>query len=77
MDEDKTIKVLKQFFTISVAVFEMQHNISKAFGHEGLRSYMHFLHLQALEEVNRINPNMEKINNYLHIMEKETNNNNH
>ena len=62
MDEEKKIKLLKQFFTITVAVFEMQHNISKAFGHKGVRSYMHFLHLQALEEVNRIEPIIKKIN---------------
>jgi len=30
MEEQKKIKVLKQFFAISVAAFEMQHIISKS-----------------------------------------------
>jgi len=69
MEEQKKIKVLKQFFAISVAAFEMQHIISKAFGYLGTKSYMHSLHLNAQEEINKENPSLEKIDKFLTMME--------
>jgi hypothetical protein len=69
MEEQKTIKTLKQFFAISVAAFEMQHSISKAFGYLGAKSYLHLLHLNAQEEINKEKPSLEKIDKFLAMME--------
>tara|TARA_R110002096_G_C14018656_1_gene669804 strand:- start:62 stop:325 length:264 start_codon:yes stop_codon:yes gene_type:complete len=69
MEEQKTIKTLKKFFAISVAAFEMQNSVSKAFGYLGTKSYMHLLHLNAQEEINKEKPNLEKINKFLAMME--------
>jgi hypothetical protein len=62
--------VLRQFFAISVAAFEMQHSISKAFGYLGTKSYMHFLHLNAQEEINKENPDLKKMDKFLSMMEE-------
>ena len=70
-EKQKKIKVLRQFFTISVAAFEMQYTISKAFGYLGTKSYMHLLHLNAQEEINKENPSLEKMNKFLAMMEEE------
>ena len=70
MEEQKKIKVLKQFFAISVAAFEMQHSISKAFGYLGTKSYMHLLHLNAQKEINKERPSLEKIDKFLAMMEE-------
>ena len=69
MEEQEKIKVLKQFFAISVAAFEMQHSISKAFGYLGTISYMHLLHLNAQEEINKENPSLENMDKFLAMME--------
>jgi len=69
MEEQKKIKVLKQFFAISVAAFEMQHSISKVFGYLGTKSYMHLLHLNAQEEINKEKPSLEKMDKFLAMME--------
>lgn len=74
MEELEKIKALKQFFDISVAAFEMQHSICKAFGYLGGKSYMHLLHLSAQEEINKEVPNLEKIYNFLAIMEEQSKN---
>lgn len=74
MEEEK-IKKLKQFFAVTVAAFEMQHSISKAFGYLGGESYMHQLHLSAKEEVNKEKPNFSKIYLLLEMMEEEAENN--
>jgi|TARA_R110000822_G_C15218142_1_gene483990 hypothetical protein len=70
MEEQKKIKVLKQFFAISVAAFEMQHSISKAFGYLGTKSYMHLLHLNAQEEINKEKPSLENMDKFLAMMEE-------
>jgi adenine C2-methylase RlmN of 23S rRNA A2503 and tRNA A37 len=70
MEEQKKIKVLKQFFAISVAAFEMQHSISKAFGYLGTKSYMNLLHLNAQEEINKEKPSLEKMDKFLAMMEE-------
>jgi len=62
MEDQKKISVLKRFFDISVAAFEMQHSISKAFGYLCTKSYMHLLHLNAQEEINK---NAESLKNNL------------
>lgn len=76
MKEQKKIKVLKQFFAISVAAFEMQYSISKAFGYLGTKSYMHLLHLSAQEEINKENPSLEKMDKFLAMIEKAAMDNN-
>jgi len=70
MEEQKKIKIFRQFFTISVAAFEMQHSISKAFGYLGAKSYMHLLHLNAQEEINKDKPSLEKMDKFLVMMEE-------
>lgn len=76
MEEQKKIKVLRQFFAISVATLEMQHSISKAFGYLGTRSYMHLLHLNAQEEINKENPSLEKMAKFLAMIEGAAKDNN-
>lgn len=75
MEEQKKIKVLRQFFDISVAAFELQHTISKSFGYLGSKSYMHLLHLNAQEEINKEKPNLEIIDKFLAMMEEAANDN--
>lgn len=70
MEEQKKIKVLKQFFDISVAAFEMQHSVSKAFGYLGTKSYMHLLHLNAQEEINKKTPSLEIMDKFLAMIEE-------
>jgi hypothetical protein len=66
---DKKIDALRKFFTISVAAFEMQHTISTAFGFKGHKSYMHMLHLNAKEEIEKEEPDLNKIDTLLAMME--------
>jgi len=66
---DKKIDALRKFFTISVAAFEMQHTITTAFGYKGHKSYMHHLHLVAKEEIGRDEPDLNKIDTFLAMME--------
>lgn len=75
-EELRTIKILKTFFNISVVAFEMQHTISKAFGYLGTKSCMHFLHLNAQEEINKEKPNLEKMDKFLAMMEELAKDNN-
>ena len=70
MDKEKHIKTIKQFFAISVAAFEMRESIRSAFGIKGSKSFMHCLHLKALDEINKSDPDMNKISVYLETMEK-------
>ena len=74
MKEDKKIKVLRRFFTISASSFEMQHTIAKSFGYLGTRSFMHTLHLAALNEINKENPNLETVDNLIVMMESSIEN---
>lgn len=71
----KKIDVLRKFFTISVAAFEMQYTISVAFGYNGHKSYMHHLHLMAKDEIDKEFPNLNKIEILLKTMERCANNN--
>ena len=64
-EEVKIIQRLRQFFTISVAVFDMQNTVHSALGYKIPKSYMHSLHLEALEEVNKIDPDLDKMKQYL------------
>jgi hypothetical protein len=66
---DKKIDTLRKFFTISVAAFEMQHTISIAFGFKGHKSYMHMLHLNAKEEIEKEEPDLNKIDTLFAMME--------
>ena len=75
MEEQKKIKVLKQFFAISVAAFEAQNSVSKAFGCLGTKSYMHLLHLNAQEEINKEKPSLEIMDKFLAMMEESVKDN--
>jgi len=66
---DKKIDALRKFFTITVAAFEMQHTISLVFGYKGHKSYMHLLHINAKEEIEKENPDLNVIDKYLAMME--------
>lgn len=66
---DSKIDALRKFFTISVAAFEMQHTISTSFGFKGHKSYMHILHLNAKEEIEKQEPDLSKIDTLLAMME--------
>lgn len=66
---DNKIDTLRKFFTISVAAFEMQHTISTAFGFKGHKSNMHMLHLKAKKEIEKEQPNFNKIDALLEMME--------
>tara|TARA_R110002167_G_scaffold81296_2_gene222661 strand:+ start:296 stop:580 length:285 start_codon:yes stop_codon:yes gene_type:complete len=68
-EEEKTISGLRKFFAVSVAVFEMQNSIYKAFGYSGAKSYMHILHLKAKEEIDKEVPNLKKMDTFLAMME--------
>lgn len=72
---DKKIDALRKFFTITVAAFEMQHTISLAFGYKGHKSYMHLLHINAKEEIEKENPDLNKIDTLLAMMESACENN--
>jgi len=63
------IDALRKFFTISVAAFEMQHTISTVFGFKGHKSYMHMLYLNAKEEIEKEEPDLNKIDTLLAMME--------
>jgi hypothetical protein len=69
------IKLLKLFFTISVAAFELQYTISVATGYKGHKSHLHNLHLMAKEEIEKENPDLDKIDFLLGLMEIEAKNN--
>lgn len=66
---DNRIDALRKFFTISVAAFEIQHTISTALGYKGHKSYMHMLHLNAKEEIEKEEPDLNKIDTLLAMME--------
>lgn len=66
---DKKIDALRKFFTISVAAFEMQHTISTSFWFKGHKSYMHMLHLNAKKEIEKEQPDLNKIDTLLAMME--------
>ena len=70
-DEIKIIEKLRKSFTITVAVFTMQHTVNSALGNSIPKSYMHVLHLKALDEINRLFPDLDKMSFYLDLMQKE------
>ncbi len=72
---DEKIDALRKFFTITVAAFEMQHTISLAFGYKGHKSYMHLLHINAKEEIEKENPDLNVMDKYLAMMEAACENN--
>lgn len=66
---DKKIETLRKFFAVTVAAFEMQHTILTAFGYKGTKSYMHLLHINAQEEIEKEHPDLNVIDKYLAMME--------
>lgn len=71
---EKKIATLKQYFTITVAAFEIQHTIKMAFGFKCRKSYIHLLHIKAKEEIEKENPDLNVVYKYLKIIENETKN---
>lgn len=69
MENQALNKTLKQFFTVSVAAFEMQRTVIIALGGKYHMSNMHSLHLEAQEEMDQDNPDMERIESLLERME--------
>jgi len=69
-EHQEKVKALRRGFTISVAAFEMQHSISKAFGYSGNKSSMHLLHLKAQEEINKEEPDIKVMDFLLALMEE-------
>jgi len=70
---EKNIDTLRKFFAVTVAAFEMQYAISVAFGYKGTKSYMHLLHINAKEEIEKEHPDLTVIDKYLAMMEMRTN----
>lgn len=68
MDE-KLISTLRKFFACTVAAFEAHYSISKAFGYQGTISYMHLLHINAKNEIDKENPDPNIIDKYLAMMD--------
>jgi len=68
----KSVDTLRKFFTVTVAAFEMHHSISLVFGNKGDISDMHHLHLIAKEEIEKVDPDLAKIDNLLSMMEDLT-----
>ena len=63
---------LQIMFTISTAAFNFQRTILQAFGNPAPEpSTMERLHIMALGELNRVEPNMEYIHKLLQLMEEE------
>ncbi len=74
MKNKKRIEIIKQlriaFFT-SVTGFELMYNLSKIHGNHNDRSYMHKLHLEAKKEIFKDNPDLQKMDYLLELMENE------
>lgn len=70
-NEKKIIKSLRIFFAVSDAAFTCVEAISKAAGIEVKYSHMHELHKKAKEEIEKENPDLEKIDYLLKAMELE------
>lgn len=71
MCDKKRIAILRKFFAITTAAFELQHEVSRAFGYLGSKSYMYTLHLKAKSEAYKEQPDLKMINNLLILMEVE------
>ena len=68
----KSINNLRKFFKISTAAFEFQERIVSILGMFNSRSHMHLLHIAALKELNKDNPDLGLIDALLAEMERIT-----
>jgi hypothetical protein len=59
-DNDK-IKSLRIFFAISNAVFICMETVEKVYGRISIPSHMHVLYNLAKDEIDKENPDMEKM----------------
>ena len=66
----KSINTLRKFFEISTAAFEFQERIVSILGMFNSRSHMHLLHIAALKELNKDNPDLGLIDALLAEMER-------
>ena len=67
---DKNISQLRTFFRVSNAVFDFTSKINYAFNGVVTTNKMQELHKIALEEIEKENPDLLKIDNLLAEMEK-------
>lgn len=72
---EKNIDTLRKFFAISIAVFDFRQSLLEIMGCKKTESYMHQLHLEAKKELDKQEPDMNKINLLLEMMENCANNN--
>ena len=54
-----------KYFTIVSLACEIQHQVNKALGYKGRRSPVHLLHIKALKELKKEEPNMDLIEKYM------------
>lgn len=71
--QNNHIEVLRKFFTVTTAAFEMQYTISNIFGNKRNKSFMHKLHIKAKEEVFKDEPDMIVIDRFLQMIEETAN----
>jgi hypothetical protein len=67
---DKKISQLRTFFRVSNAAFDFTNAIQSAFNGIVTPTKMQQLHKIALEEIEKENPDLSKIDNYLAEMER-------
>jgi hypothetical protein len=65
------LKAFRIFFAVSDAAFICVENVMKALGQNPTPSHMHILHSLAKNEIDKENPDMEKIDYLLKAMELE------
>ena len=59
------IEIWIKYFTIVSLACEIQHQVNKALGYKGYRSPVHLLHIKALKELKKENPNMNLVENWM------------
>jgi hypothetical protein len=67
---DKKVLHLRTFFRTTTAVFDFANTVQTAIGGIVTPNKMHVLHRIALEEIEKENPDLFKIDNLLAEMEK-------
>tara|TARA_R110002049_G_scaffold191355_1_gene360294 strand:- start:727 stop:1023 length:297 start_codon:yes stop_codon:yes gene_type:complete len=66
--QEQNIKTLRIFFNVTVAAFEMQHSVLLAIGQPSVKSEVFLLNLRAQEEINKENPDLEKVDKIIETL---------
>jgi len=66
---DKHIYALRTFFRVSNAAFDFSNSVQSACGGTVVTNEMHELHKIALEEIEKENPDLSKMDELLEEME--------